>query len=69
MLQTRGDYCADEKLKDGTKITISAIRPQDAPRVVEASGTLEQEAIYRRFFSPKKELSASELRSSGPGQR
>jgi RimJ/RimL family protein N-acetyltransferase len=56
------NYSADATLKDGTKTTIRAIRPEDAPSLLEAFGKLGQEAIYRRFFSPKKELSPTELK-------
>jgi RimJ/RimL family protein N-acetyltransferase len=55
------DYLQHETLKDGTKVTIRAIRPEDAPSILEAFGKLDRESVYRRFFSPKKELSASEL--------
>ena len=38
------------------------IRANDGPRILEAFNTLDQESIYRRFFSPKKELSDAELK-------
>ena len=55
------DYSAGEVLKDGTAVTIRAIRRDDKARLLEAFKTLDRESIYRRFFSPKKELSDSEL--------
>jgi hypothetical protein len=32
------------------------------PSILEAFGKLDTDSIYRRFFSPKRELSASELK-------
>ena len=55
-------YLERETLKDGTKVTVRAILPEDAPSILEAFGNLDRESVYRRFFSPKKELSDAELR-------
>jgi RimJ/RimL family protein N-acetyltransferase len=55
-------YQAHELLKDGTEVTVCAIRPEDGPSILEAFSKLDSESIYRRFFSPKKELSPSELK-------
>jgi RimJ/RimL family protein N-acetyltransferase len=54
-------YLKREVLKDGTPVTIRAVRPEDAPSILEAFAKLDPESIYRRFFSPKKELSATDL--------
>jgi RimJ/RimL family protein N-acetyltransferase len=56
------NYLAKEILDNGTEITIRAIRPEDGTSVLEAFKGLDREAIYRRFFSPKKELTDAELR-------
>ena len=48
-------------LRDGTPAVIRAIRPDDVDRVVTAFRKLEPESIYTRFFSYKKELTATEL--------
>ena len=56
------NYLAREPLKDGTEVTVRAIRANDGPRILEAFNTLDQESIYRRFFSPKKKLSDAELK-------
>jgi GNAT superfamily N-acetyltransferase len=56
------DYLARETLKDGTEIAIRAIRAGDGPAILAAFGQLDREAIYRRFFSPKKQLSDAELK-------
>jgi RimJ/RimL family protein N-acetyltransferase len=55
-------YLAKEILGDGTEIIIRAIRPQDRASVLEAFKGLDREAVYRRFFSPKKELTDTELK-------
>jgi RimJ/RimL family protein N-acetyltransferase len=56
------NYLAKEILEDGTEIAIRAIRPQDAASILEAFKGLDREAVYRRFFSPKKELTDAELK-------
>ena len=55
------NYAASETLKDGTAVTVRAIRPGDAGALLEAFKSLDRESVYRRFFSPKKELSPAEL--------
>jgi len=56
------NYLAKEILDDGAEIAIRAIRPEDRTSVLEAFKGLDREAIYRRFFSPKKELTDPELK-------
>jgi RimJ/RimL family protein N-acetyltransferase len=56
------DYLAHDLLKDGTEVTVRAIRREDAASVLAAFKGLDREAVYRRFFSPKKELSDAELK-------
>ena len=56
------DYLARERLKDGTEVAIRAVRASDGPAILAAFGQLDRESIYRRFFSPKKELSDAELK-------
>ena len=62
MVPDPSNYLAREPLKDGTEVTVRTIRANDGPRIPEAFNTLDQESIYRRFFSPKKELSDAELK-------
>ena len=54
-------YTAGEVLKDGTAVTIRAIQRGDKSRLLEAFKNLDRESVYRRFFTPKKELSDREL--------
>ena len=56
------NYLARDKLKDGTEVTVRAIRSDDGPAILEAFRALDAESIYRRFFSPKKQLSDVELK-------
>jgi GNAT superfamily N-acetyltransferase len=54
-------YSAGETLKDGTPVTVRAIRHEDAGTILQAFRGLDRESVYRRFFSPKKDLSPAEL--------
>jgi hypothetical protein len=54
-------YAASETLKDGTAVTVRAIRPGDAGAILQAFRGLDRESVYRRFFNPKKGLSPAEL--------
>jgi len=51
-----------DTLKDGTTITIRAIRPNDKGLINEAFKNLEPETIYKRFFRYKSELTEDELK-------
>jgi RimJ/RimL family protein N-acetyltransferase len=55
-------YLAEEALKDGNKVTIRAMRPDDKKRLVKAFLHLQPETIRMRFFYPKKALSEGDLR-------
>src|SRR6185312_5718075 len=58
-------YLAKETLKDGTEVTIRAIQPEDSTGVLESFEKLDRDAIYRRFFSLKKELTDAAYRGRG----
>lgn len=49
-------------LKDGTQVTIRAIRPDDADHLKDTFDHLSMETIYLRFLSFKKELPDEEAR-------
>lgn len=51
----------EERLHDGTAVTLRAVRADDRDRMREAYGRLSPEAIYLRVFSPKKDLGEAEL--------
>jgi GNAT superfamily N-acetyltransferase len=54
-------FRAEERLRDGTPLTIRSVRPDDRERMREAYRRLSPEAIYLRLFAPKKDLAESEL--------
>ena len=54
-------YVASETLKDGTLVTVRAVRREDADAFLKAFNDLDRESVYRRFFTPKKELTDAEL--------
>ena len=56
------NYLAVDTLRDGTVVTIRAIRPDDRGRLLEAFRKLDHASIYRRFFNPKRELTDAELK-------
>jgi RimJ/RimL family protein N-acetyltransferase len=46
----------DVTLKDGTRLHLRPIRPEDAPRLIEFYERLSQHTAYQRFFSLMKRL-------------
>jgi len=54
-------FNVEERLRDGTPLTIRAVRADDRDRMREVYGRLSPEAIYLRVFAPKKDLSEAEL--------
>jgi len=61
MIDTR-NYVASDTLKDGTTVTVRAIRAGDREALLAAFAALDRESIYTRFFTHKKELTDTELR-------
>lgn len=53
-----------EHLRDGTAVTVRAVRPDDKDRIVDAFRALEPASIYARFFQHKKALTEQELRDA-----
>ncbi|HEX4227406.1 MAG TPA: bifunctional acetate--CoA ligase family protein/GNAT family N-acetyltransferase [Bryobacteraceae bacterium] len=43
-------YSGEVVLKDGTKLTIRPIRPEDEPQLVRFHATLSEQSVYRRYF-------------------
>jgi GNAT superfamily N-acetyltransferase len=56
------NYIVTDTLKDGTTVTIRAIRGDDSGKVLEAFTNLDRESIYTRFFTYKRHLTETELR-------
>jgi RimJ/RimL family protein N-acetyltransferase len=51
-----------EQLRNGTEVTIRAIRPDDKELLVAAFKELDESTIYTRFFAPKKDITGKELK-------
>jgi nucleotide-binding universal stress UspA family protein/GNAT superfamily N-acetyltransferase len=48
-------------LRDGARVTLRPIAPEDKPLLAASFERLSEESRYRRFFTPKNELSPAEL--------
>lgn len=55
-------YSAVEHLKDGARVWLRAIRPEDRATLKQAFARLSQRTVYHRFFQAKPRLSEGELR-------
>ena len=55
------DFSVDEELRDGGKIHIRLIHPDDKQRLVDGFHHLSQQSIYFRFLGSKKELTERDL--------
>ena len=56
------NYSAVETLRNGRRIEIRALRPDDRDRLVEAVDHASQQSLYRRFFGAKKYFTEKEIR-------
>lgn len=50
------EFERDATLKDGARVHIRPIRPDDEPRIVALHGRLSEDTRYHRFFSAKERL-------------
>jgi RimJ/RimL family protein N-acetyltransferase len=55
------NYHVEETLKDGTAVTVRAVRPDDGDRIHTAFKGLERETVYTRFFGYKNDVTEAEL--------
>jgi len=55
-------YSAEETLKNGLRVTIRAIRPDDKEQISAAFKELEESTVHLRFFGAKEELTAQDLK-------
>ena len=60
MLQVR-DYSATETLRDGRKVEIRAIKPDDRASLLAAVDRTSQQSLYRRFFGFKRGFTEREI--------
>jgi RimJ/RimL family protein N-acetyltransferase len=56
------EYIEEAMLKDGRRVTLRPIRPDDAPRLQEGFTRLSPETIYMRFFEAASALSDEQAR-------
>ena len=54
-------YIVHGSLREGSPLTIRAVRPNDRDRLIAAFANLEQDSIYTRFFTFKQELGDRDL--------
>ena|SRR5437763_14218574 len=55
------DYAAVELLRDGRKVEIRSLRPQDRAALLAAVGRASAESLYRRFFAVRRNFSEQEI--------
>jgi len=58
---TLRNYLARERLRDGSYLSIRAIRPEDKQALQDGLRRLSPQSAYFRFFRHKRELSPQEL--------
>jgi RimJ/RimL family protein N-acetyltransferase len=54
-------YSAVETLRDGRRLEIRALKPEDRAGLLAAAGRTSGESLARRFFAPKRGFSEKEI--------
>jgi len=54
------NYSVIEKLRNGERVEIRAVRPQDRGDLIAAVGRTSSESLYRRFFAVRRHFSETE---------
>lgn len=60
-MQKAANYSAKERLRDGRRIEVRALRPDDREDMLAAIGRTSPQSLQRRFFMPKRGFSETEL--------
>src|SRR5208337_918037 len=60
--RTLRNHACVEVLKDGTAVTLRAVRRDDGPKIREAFRNLDSKTVYTRFFGYKADVSDTELK-------
>ncbi len=55
------EYSAAETLRDGRRVEIRALKPEDQAEFLAAVGRTSTQALYRRFFSAKRQFTDAEV--------
>lgn len=53
-------YSVIEKLRNGERIEIRALKPQDRDDLIAAVSRISSESLYRRFFAVRRQFSETE---------
>jgi RimJ/RimL family protein N-acetyltransferase len=61
MMASTADYSALERLRDGSRIEIRALRPDDRDDMLAAVDRTSVQSLQRRFFVPKRGFSDKEI--------
>ena len=54
-------YSALETLRDGRRLYVRVLRPEDETEMLAAVGQLSDQSVLRRFFTPKRRFSQKEI--------
>ena len=54
------NFSVNETLRDGGKVTIRSLQPEDRAAFVAAAGQTSSQSIYRRFFAPRRNFTETE---------
>lgn len=57
------DYSAGGQLRDGTAVTVRAIRRDDAEAILKSFSAMDRESVFLRFFTYKRSLRREELQA------
>src|SRR3954451_5100275 len=60
-MQKAARYSAIEHLRDGRKVEIRALHPEDRDELLVAIGRTSTQSLRRRFFASKKGFSEAEM--------
>jgi GNAT superfamily N-acetyltransferase len=55
------NYCAVETLRNGSHVTIRALRPDDRDDFVASASRVSADSLHRRFFTVKREFNEREI--------
>jgi RimJ/RimL family protein N-acetyltransferase len=58
------NYSQTATLRNGSRVKVRSIRPDDKPRLLAAFKNLDPESVYTRFFYHKKMLTDAELKAA-----
>jgi RimJ/RimL family protein N-acetyltransferase len=60
-MQEAASYSARERLADGCRVEIRALRPEDRPALLAAIEQTSAQSLYRRFFGVRRAFTEQEM--------